>query len=439
MDARWYRAALLAAAVVSCGASYRTENFLVEAPTPAIAEQVGREAERFRHELAVEWLGQPLPRWSQPCPISVQVGPQLGAGGATSFVFDRGEVFGWQMSIQGSLERVLDSVLPHEVTHTVFATHFRQPLPRWADEGACTTVEHPSEVAKQQRMLITFLKTGRGIPFSQMFAMKEYPADVLPLYSQGHSLASFLIAQGGKRKFMDYVGAGLETERWGETTREFYGFSNLAVLQDSWLAWVRQGSRLPLDAPATGGPQVLLAGGPAAASATPDRVTPAGAALAVAPSRAEAPLAAAQPAGLAHANVAAATMNPEPSPAAALAVLPGPETPLVPVVVPPQVAALGPTPVAERSQVTRPPTMEPPRQIILEWSRPAGEAPIATVAAPLGPPQSSAPPPGAVQQPAFAGQPGVPGPSSAAAPPSAAGPPSRPSIYTAGGDTALRR
>ena len=55
------------------------------------------------------------------------------------------EVFGWDMKIQGSEERVLDSVLPHEVTHTIFASHFRQPLPRWADEGACTTVEHVSE------------------------------------------------------------------------------------------------------------------------------------------------------------------------------------------------------------------------------------------------------------------------------------------------------
>ncbi len=70
---------------------------------------------------------------------------------------------------------MLDSVLPHEVTHTIFASHFRRPLPRWADEGACTTVEHPSERTKQQQMLIEFLHTNRGIPFHPMFAMKEYP------------------------------------------------------------------------------------------------------------------------------------------------------------------------------------------------------------------------------------------------------------------------
>ncbi len=99
------------------------------------------------------------------------------------------------MSVQGSHERVLDSVLPHEVTHTIFATHFGRPLPRWADEGACTTVEHPSERNKQTRLLYEFLTTGRGIAFNRMFAMTEYPADILPLYSQGFSLAKFLIAK----------------------------------------------------------------------------------------------------------------------------------------------------------------------------------------------------------------------------------------------------
>ncbi len=249
MDARLVRAAWATAVLcVSLGASYRTPNFVVTAPTPEVAQSVGEAAERYRRELAQEWLGQTLPNWSRPCPIEVRVGPELGAGGATSFVFDRGEVFGWQMTIQGSLERVLDSVLPHEVTHTIFASHFRQPLPRWADEGACSTVEHASERLKQQRMLITFLKTGRGISFQRMFAMAEYPRDVLPLYAQGHSLATFLIQQGGRRKFVSYIAEGLRDGRWSAATQRHYGYRDLSALQDAWLQWVRSGSPL-LSAP----------------------------------------------------------------------------------------------------------------------------------------------------------------------------------------------
>lgn len=222
-------------------AGYKTTNFVVSAPTPELAKEIGDQAEVFRRQLSDEWLGKELPPWSKPCPIHAQVEPNLGAGGATSFVFDRGEVFGWKMNIQGSRERILDSVLPHEVTHTIFASYFRQPLPRWADEGACTTVEHPSEVSKQERNLIQFLRSGRGIPFSQMFAMKDYPKDVMPLYAQGHSLAEWLIENRGRKAFLEFVGDGMQDENWPRAVREHYGFPNLVTMQNAWNDWVKQG------------------------------------------------------------------------------------------------------------------------------------------------------------------------------------------------------
>jgi hypothetical protein len=233
------------AAVDAVAAGHRTANFLVEAPTEALARRIGDAAEQYRNDLSVEWLGKPLPRWSRPCPIKAQVAPHLGAGGATSFVFDGGEVFGWTMTIQGSEERIIDSVLPHEITHTIFASHFRKPLPRWADEGACTTVEHPVERARQHRLLIEFLTTGRGIAFHDMFAMREYPADVLPLYSQGYSLARYLIERGGRHKYVTFVGEGLATDDWQGALNRHYGVGGLAQMQQVWLDWVKQGCPAP--------------------------------------------------------------------------------------------------------------------------------------------------------------------------------------------------
>lgn len=270
MEARLARAALVAAALLSLGAQFRTPNFVVDAPTPELARQVGRSAEKFRKELAIQWLGKAMPKWSRPCPIKARVAPNLGAGGVTSFLFDRGEVYGWRMNIQGPQDRLLDSVLPHEVTHTIFASHFRQPLPRWADEGACTTVEHESERAKQQQLLIQFLKTGRGIAFTQMFALKEYPSDVMPLYSQGFSLASFLIDQGGRKKFLSFLGEGLQDERWPEATQRFYGYPSLAALQHSWLDWVKQGSPRKEQAPEATEETGLLASKSTKRSSQPD-------------------------------------------------------------------------------------------------------------------------------------------------------------------------
>ncbi len=265
MEARLVRAALAAAVLlISMGASYRTPNFVVETPDPAFAQQVGQAAEQYRRDLSISWLGKAMPNWSQPCPLTVRTGANLGAGGATTFVFDHGEVFGWRMNIQGSRVRVLDSVLPHEITHMIFASHFRQPLPRWADEGGATSVEHTSEKTKHRRMLDQFLRTGRGIAFNRMFAMREYPRDIMPLYAQGYSLAEFLIQRGGRQKYIEFVGDGLKSDNWNGALQQHYSFQNLGTLQNTWLAWVQQGW-----------PQQQLAGATQVASAdsAPPRAT----------------------------------------------------------------------------------------------------------------------------------------------------------------------
>jgi len=235
-------------------AGYRTQYFIVTASSPEYAKEVAEAAERLRKDLALEWLGRELPPWRDSCPIEVV--NDTGAGGVTQFYFDRGQPYGWSMRIQGTRERVLDSVLPHEVTHMVFATHFGRPLPRWADEGACTTTEHVSERQKQERLLNSFLKTRRGIPFNAMFAMTEYPGDVLPLYAQGYSLTRFLISLEGRRRFIQFVGEGLADRRWAAAVKRNYGFADLSDLQLQWNRWVAQGGHPELAAKFRSGPAV---------------------------------------------------------------------------------------------------------------------------------------------------------------------------------------
>jgi len=226
---------------LSIGAGYRTKNFVVTAPTSDLAKGIGDAAEYWRREMAIEWVGKEFPGWTKPCPISVRVGRNMGAGGATSFVFDKGEVFDWNMKIQGTEERLMDSVLPHEITHTIFASYFRQPLPRWADEGACSTVEHQDEKVKQVERLIRYIKEGRFIPFERMMYMTEYPSDVLVLYAQGHSVADWLIKRkDGRRRFVRFLEDGFVDNNWGRAVKKAYGFNSLLEMQDAWLEWVKR-------------------------------------------------------------------------------------------------------------------------------------------------------------------------------------------------------
>jgi hypothetical protein len=165
------------------------------------------------------------------------------------------------MSIQGSAERVLDSVLPHEITHMIYASHFRRPLPRWADEGGATSVEHASERNKQRVMLGQFLRSGRGIPFDKLFAMTEYPADVLPLYAEGYSAAEYLIQLGGRRRYIAFLDDALPGGDWAGALKKNYGISGLREMQNNWLAWVKQGQPLKQVPTVPASPEMLAAGG----------------------------------------------------------------------------------------------------------------------------------------------------------------------------------
>jgi hypothetical protein len=257
MDARLLRRSLFVATALALAFApavsrgegvHETDNFVVHAPTQEMAEQIGQAAEEYRHDLAILWLGEPLPgNWSRKCPINVQVG-QIGAGGATNFKFSNGEVFGWNMNIQGSMERILDSVLPHEVTHTILACHFRRPLPRWADEGAATLVEHECERRRQVMMLNEVVNSSDRIPLRELLAMMEYPQDMqqtLLLYAEGYSLAEFLVQQkseeDGRAIYLSFIGTALE-HGWETAFREHYDFTGIQEVESQWLDWVLAGS-----------------------------------------------------------------------------------------------------------------------------------------------------------------------------------------------------
>lgn len=237
---------VLARQNASWAAQFETKNFTVDgAPTLELAKAFCETAERCRYEMALLWLGETMPDWSAKCPIKVEVGRKLGAGGATSFIFQGGEVYGWEMDIQGSAERILDSVLPHELTHMIFASHFRRPVPRWLDEGAATSVECEEEKENYRQKLRYYIRKDvrKCFPCRRLIALKEYPEDVIPFYAQGFSIVEYLLYLGGHRELVRFVETGIKTKDWDAAFRQHYGFENLGDFQAKyWVKWVAAGS-----------------------------------------------------------------------------------------------------------------------------------------------------------------------------------------------------
>jgi RNA polymerase sigma factor (sigma-70 family) len=242
-----------------------TKNFSVTAPTRGQATLFAEAAERHRKEKAIAWLGKELPPWPQPCPITVRVTmagtggattfefaeepdpaqshvSELGSGGLTGTVVFQSKVKSRNMHLEGSLERLLLSALPHEVTHAVFADYFGKPVVRWADEGGAILSEDEDEQQRHEKLARTIVETpGRAIPLRRLVSQTDFPAEVMTLYAEGYSVTRFLVEKKDRKTFLAFVKQGMD-DGWDKAVKEHYGFRDVEALEDAWLEVMRKGA-----------------------------------------------------------------------------------------------------------------------------------------------------------------------------------------------------
>ena len=236
---------LLIASISSMGAELRTQNFVVIAANPEVCKSVGQWAEHYRREKAIQWLGREMPNWPEPCPLRVTVSME-GPSGETEFTFGYGGVSSQRMKIRGPLDRLIYSVLPHEITHTVFAHHFKTPLPRWADEGGSVLSEDDVERDRHDKLVRSILNKNQQIPMRTLLSLKEYPPQVMCLYAQGYSVSDYLVKRSNKQHFLNFVGAGMQ-HGWDNAARSYYGHNSVDELERAWLTYLRDSKKQPQD------------------------------------------------------------------------------------------------------------------------------------------------------------------------------------------------
>jgi hypothetical protein len=231
-----------------------SENFVVSGLNAAYYAKL---LEYYKKELGSFWFGiDNPPAYLEKVNVTIHEGNNLGAGGVTSFLMTNKGPVSMNMTVQGSRTRLTDSVIPHEVNHLNWVQRFKVQIPRWIDEGNCTTLECLIERKKLQKALIEFLTTDRGIAFGQMLNMTAYPKDILPLYAQGTSAVEYLIAIGGGDQkgrlklvaFLDDYFINVQRikseEAWSAALLENYGeygVKDASDFQVKWLAAVAEG------------------------------------------------------------------------------------------------------------------------------------------------------------------------------------------------------
>lgn len=222
------------------GATARSPNFEVTADSAELAQLIALHAEELRATLATDWLEAELAAWETPCVVRVDTGRER-LSGDTTYALTAGRMLRWRMELRGPPERILETLLPHEVLHTVLASHFRRAVPRWADEGAALSVEPEVERGRLWAQEGPQLLRGPRRSLAELFDCDEYPAnrdDLRAFYAQGASVTEFLLL-GGKAEFVNFMGVGMR-QGWDRAAAAHYGFTSVENLEAAWLAWLHE-------------------------------------------------------------------------------------------------------------------------------------------------------------------------------------------------------
>lgn len=198
-------------------------------------------AEEARKDLARFWTGKELPTWYKPCQMRVQVKPNTrtrrsSGGGATSFAFDRGEVFGWCMTIEGPHERLIDSVIPHEVNHTILASLTRRRIPRWLDEGVAQLFEHTSEHYRHRQLAKQYYRHP-WCAWRKLDHVGDYPRDMASLqavYSTGFVVVEWMLTKQDHHTLLKFI---MDKRPPSQKLEAYYGLTPTEAERE-WVRWM---------------------------------------------------------------------------------------------------------------------------------------------------------------------------------------------------------
>ena len=213
-------------------ATYRSANFEVTADSAELAREFALEAEKWRATLARRWLNQPLAKWDDVCRIGVTT-RLTGGTGWTDYHFLGGRLVRVGIRLEGPSERLLEYVLPHELTHAVLVTALGEALPRWADEGAAMLSESKSQKHRHRLRAHELLKAGNLIPLGELLETADYPAEKSQLhafYAESFTVCEFLINKGGPVRFLQFVQDG-HTDGWNRAILRHYKLQDAEALE----------------------------------------------------------------------------------------------------------------------------------------------------------------------------------------------------------------
>jgi hypothetical protein len=221
------------------GPSYRTDNFVVFAPTAEAAEKVAKAAEAERERVAKYWFEKSLPAWSIPCYFHIfentgrvegDLRMRPGAVDADIFAY-------------GSLERIVYDLTPHEVCHVIlYLKNGCNALPKWLDEGAAMAME--SETSRTAKLFEAYVlvDSKKVMTLPQLFAISRTPFtedERYIFYCQSAGFAAWIL-RDGPEQYLKLISSGNQCRDAAFVSR-MLGYESVEACEEAWRLWMLGG------------------------------------------------------------------------------------------------------------------------------------------------------------------------------------------------------
>ena len=240
--------------------TYVSANFQVFHDDLELARKVVARAEAARREAARRWTGrEPMASWSPRCDVYLYPSAAIFAAetrqppespGFSTAGLSGGKVTARMVKLRVDYAKMLDAVLPHEVTHIVLADLFPdRQVPRWADEGMSVLSEPEAEQALRAADLAGPLRT--GVLFTPDVLMTtDYPSGAhwSLFYAQSVSMTRFLVDRGTPPQFVQFVKMSQKAGA-DAALRKVYKIDGVADLESKWKGHAQETMRVATRSP----------------------------------------------------------------------------------------------------------------------------------------------------------------------------------------------
>ena len=222
--------------VFNANFSVMTPRRETKAQTKVYARQILDQAERYRKEIAEEWLGAELPEGVGRTHINVAFSASQDRG--LTWPDDGPRRTLHTLFLTTSPERAGGHTLKHELCHVVFATRFPadKRLPTWIEEGIASRYDDAQRGRSRQKVVRWWEETGNWPAIDRILMAERLPATDRIGYTVAASLTEFLLSRRDKStlvRFAQEARADLPS-----ALRAHYQISSVADLKVQWQTWV---------------------------------------------------------------------------------------------------------------------------------------------------------------------------------------------------------